>query len=216
MTFAPNAFSGLVLSGYERATVHSGTTANATTVNGGGLTVYSGGTANSTTLNEWGTMTVYGGGTATAVTVNSGGELGVTSGAILTGKLTIGGYFRPYQNLDMSAVEVNFAVNQRRTTDGVIVQGLSYLGNASAFSITVSSTQELGTYLLASDEHDISFTPTFTITNTEGLSSSLTVGKTVKLGDRQYTLKLQNDELRLTVAGQGRRDHFRLLTALWF
>ena len=42
VTFTPNTFSALVLSDAS-ATVHSGTTANSTTVNGGHLYVYSGG-----------------------------------------------------------------------------------------------------------------------------------------------------------------------------
>ena len=52
VTFTPNAFSGLVLSNWQSATVHSGTTAVNTTLSSGCLMrVYEGGTVNSITIN---------------------------------------------------------------------------------------------------------------------------------------------------------------------
>ena len=80
VSFAANSFSGLILA-MESATVHSGTTANRTTVNSYGcLCVYSGGTANSTTVNVGGRLYVSSGGTANSTTVNSGGGLYVSNG----------------------------------------------------------------------------------------------------------------------------------------
>ena len=96
--FASNTISGLVLSNAS-ATIHSGTTANSTTVNSR-CTMYisSGGTANSTTVNSGGSLyvnfsggianstTVSGyffvnrGGVANSTIVNSGGYLIVSSG----------------------------------------------------------------------------------------------------------------------------------------
>ena len=73
-TFAQNSFSGLVV---NSATVHSGTTANNTTIRAlGSLCVYSGGTANSTTICSGGTMFVSDGGAAYGVIVSAGGQIG--------------------------------------------------------------------------------------------------------------------------------------------
>ena len=80
VTFSPNVFSGVVLDDWNSATVHSGTTANNTTVNYGNLVVHSGGTANSTTVNSCGSLYVSSGGTANETTVNSGGYLDVNDG----------------------------------------------------------------------------------------------------------------------------------------
>ena len=74
VSFAKNVFSGLVLIN-NRATVHSGTTANINTLSGGVLEVFSGGTANSTTLRADGELFVYSGGTASNTTISSGGVL---------------------------------------------------------------------------------------------------------------------------------------------
>ena len=80
VTFIPNAFSGLVLS-RSITTVHSGTTANSTTIKfGGGLNVYSGGTANNTMVDQFGSMTVHSGGKATEI-MEKGGYVYLESGA---------------------------------------------------------------------------------------------------------------------------------------
>ncbi|MBO4303887.1 MAG: hypothetical protein J6A21_04825, partial [Lentisphaeria bacterium] len=81
-TFTPNAFAGLVLSGWANATVHSGTTATDTAVYDGVLEVYKGGLANNTTVNPQGDMYVYSGGTATVV--ENGGYVDVEEGANVT------------------------------------------------------------------------------------------------------------------------------------
>ena len=97
-TFVANSFSGLVLSN-ARTILHSGTTANSTTVNSyGWMFVSSGGLANSTTVNyngimhvsfggvandailNYGSIYVYSGGTANYITVNGWGSMYVYSG----------------------------------------------------------------------------------------------------------------------------------------
>ena len=97
-TFAANAFSGLVLS-KASASLHSGTTANSTSVsNNGFLHVFSGGIANSTTIkngwlyvssggianhvevNSYGCMWIYSCGFADDITINAGGSAYVSSG----------------------------------------------------------------------------------------------------------------------------------------
>ena len=85
VTFVPNTINDLVLEKVLSATVHSGTTANRTTVNFSGyLHVSSGGTANNTTVNPYGKLYVSSGGTATDTTVNNGGWLYVSNGGTAT------------------------------------------------------------------------------------------------------------------------------------
>ena len=89
VSYVPGYFSGLALD--TPATVHSGTVAERTILNGGHLAVYSGGIAKQTTVNSGGQFAVFSGGTAndtivydycvayggtmTSTTVNSGGSL---------------------------------------------------------------------------------------------------------------------------------------------
>ena len=82
VTFVPNTFSGLVLEWETIATVHSGTTANSTTVKTYGLLNICGGTANDTTVSFYGSMSVSSGGMANSTTVNSCGELLIEDGGI--------------------------------------------------------------------------------------------------------------------------------------
>ena len=72
-TFAANVLNNLKLT--WTATVHSGTTANSTTLDeGGGLKVFSGGMASSTTVNNNGNLYVSSGGNAYDVTISAGGR----------------------------------------------------------------------------------------------------------------------------------------------
>ena len=80
VTFVPNTINDLMLDRIS-ATVHSGTTANNTTINSlGKLYASYGASADSTTLNSGGRMFVSSGGTANSTTVNSSGFLYVYSG----------------------------------------------------------------------------------------------------------------------------------------
>ena len=72
VSFTPNTFSDLTLSGQVAATVHSGTTAVRPTIDSEAeMDVYSGGTAVSATVNVGGAMRIYEG-TAQQVTENGG------------------------------------------------------------------------------------------------------------------------------------------------
>jgi autotransporter passenger strand-loop-strand repeat protein len=78
--FTANSFKDLQLLN-DSATLHSGTTANATTVDDfGKLYVYAGGTANSTSVNSGGNLYVSSGGTADATIVNDFGSMYVFNG----------------------------------------------------------------------------------------------------------------------------------------
>ena len=91
--FSPNAFSGLALVDGYSATIHSGTTATATTVNdAGSLYILDGGIAIETTINKDSDVIVFEGGKAQGVTVNDGGYLDVYGGGTATGIKENGGY----------------------------------------------------------------------------------------------------------------------------
>ena len=104
LTFVPNTFSGLVFppttgeTGGRHATVHSGTTANAITLNlSGFLDVYTGGITNSATVNSGGSITVSSGGTANSTTLNAQGKLYVNSGGTaLSTTISSGGSLAVY------------------------------------------------------------------------------------------------------------------------
>ena len=130
VSFASNTFSGLVLS--ASATVHSGTTANNTTVNtngflyvlggtvnsatvnaGGGLAVSSGGTVNSAKVNTGGRLHVFGGGIANRTTVSSGGQLFVSQGGTAD-SATI------YGNGELNVLGGGTAANARTYAGGTV------------------------------------------------------------------------------------------------
>ena len=88
VTFIPNSFTGLELT--ESASVHSGTTANDTTVNSDGvLWAFSGGLMNGATVNSGGSLILFGG-TAHEVMEN-------------------GGYVREYDDADITFVPNSFS-----------------------------------------------------------------------------------------------------------
>ena len=80
VNFLPSVISAMVVSANVSMTVHSGTTANYTTMSGGSLTVFSGGTAYGTMVNSGGILYVHDGGTANSTTVNALGNMHVSSG----------------------------------------------------------------------------------------------------------------------------------------
>lgn len=134
VTFKPNTFSGLILyGGYNWgdsavATLHSGTTANSTTVNiSGDLHVFDGGVANSTIVNSWGGLYVYDGGVANSTTVNGYGHLYVSSGGVVNDTV-VNGYY------GSAAIRV----------DGGVVNGLSAFSDPSNDSWTCADIESRG------------------------------------------------------------------------
>ena len=80
ITFAPNTFSGITISGGS-ATIHSGTTALDTTLGEmGAFYVYDGGRISGTTFNNGAFAHISSGAVADGVTLNSGGMIYVSSG----------------------------------------------------------------------------------------------------------------------------------------
>ena len=148
-TFKANKFSGLVLDN-DSATVHSGTTAERTTVNSGGyLYVYAGGKVNSATLNSKGYLDVYAGGKATDVAVSSGGWMGVYAGGTAD-KVTV----KSGGSLSVSSGG-RVTVNSGGAADNVTVGsgGSMTVSRGTATNVTVSSGGSMSVDYHATADH---------------------------------------------------------------
>ena len=145
VTFVSNTIDGEILNTHHM-TVHQNTVANRTIVNKNcSILVYSGGIANYTTVDYYGSMNVYSGGTAKNTTVN-GGFLDIESTGKHTGNLllTSGATVSAY-----AGSIIDFTVSERKSTDDYLINNLSLISGTPTYTITVSSTQEDGTYKLA-------------------------------------------------------------------
>ena len=175
VTFRPNSFSNLTLS--WNATVHSGTTANSTTVNSNGvLFVSSGGTVNNTTVNYGGKIYINGGGKLTGrMSFESGADVSASVWAIL-----------------------NFDLTQTSAEAEALVNDLSILQGTPIYTITVSGTESSGIYRLANGI--TFFNSVISVMNTEGEQlGSLLAGQKLETKYADYTLKVSNGCLTVTV-----------------
>ena len=218
VTFAANEFSGLTLADGS-ATLHSGTIANSTTVRTGGeLYVYDGGTARETVLTgtdrrhcaefyvyEGGTATstvvnvggwMYVGGTADSTAVGSGGYLDIAGGGRHTGTLTIaeGAVVSAF-----SGSTLDFTLSSAAVPGGTaLVNDLSRLQGTPDFTLTVSASQAAGVYKLAGGVRR--FDEAITVKNDEGsVLGTLSVGDSLDVSERRYTLDLNSGALWITV-----------------
>ncbi len=84
-------------------------------------------------------------------------------------------------------------------TSQPLYSGLKYIKGTPTFTLSVSSAQECGLYVLASETGG--FDDTISVTDESGVpAGSLAVGDTVLIGDRYYTLHTMNDRLTLSVS----------------
>ena len=136
VTFASHTFSGLVLF-WDSATVHSGTTANRTTVAEGKILVSSGGVANSTTVNSSGYLFVSSGGIVNNTTVNSGAGLYVSSGGTAMSIKENGGYVSVAEGANVTFVS--------HTISGLVLSwgSATVHSGTTAHSTTVNSSGRL-------------------------------------------------------------------------
>jgi autotransporter passenger strand-loop-strand repeat protein len=215
-TFVANTINGLILCS-NSATIHSGTTANSTTITSGGyLYVYSdgmttdtivnfggnmyvssGGVANDTTVNSGGYLYVSSGGTANVVVIN-GGRMSVSSGGRITGRLMITG------NAFVSMYEegvLDFDLTQAEAGETALVNDLSIIQGTPLYTLTVSKEQEKGKFILADGaagfDGTISVQTKIKNNNTLG---TLTVGGSLETAYNKfrYSLDLEDDSLIIT------------------
>ncbi len=221
VSFASNTISGLEIASEQNATVHSGTTAKGATVNvGGGLEVYSGGKAEDVVENggyvevfEGASVsfasntisgleiasdqyaTVHSGTTANCATVGPEGKLEVFSGGMLTGQMTF--LEGAIVSADENAV-LDFAISELGPEAGARINDLSAVQGTPVYTLTVSDTQETGVYALANDA--AGFNSTISVQNASGGAlGSMTVGDTIRIGDKDFTLNLDGSSLTLVV-----------------
>ena len=177
--------------------IFSGGAANRTTVSSGGTQYLSGGTANSATVSSGGRMYVSGSAVVSGVSVISGGTLTFLGGAVVSGSQVYGGTVVLNGSVTAGGADVTFSIDRRTAADTRIVNDLALL-DARAYSITVSTAQAAGTYVLA--DGAAGFNRTVTVCTTSSICKSITVGNSVSIGDRVFTLDLAGTSLRLSVA----------------
>jgi len=214
--FAANEFSGLELSSGS-ATLHSGTTATATTVLTSGtlyvfggvanatvltgddrwdcaeMYVYNDGLANGTTVNGGGWMLVAG--LANSTTVGSDGYLGLAAGGKHTGSLTIseGAVVSAY-----AGSLIDFCLVDSEPDNTAFVNDLSLIQGTPEYTITVSSTQATGVYQLADGASG--FNGTITVVNDAGqVLGDVALGHSLVVLDNRYRLNLSEGMLTLSI-----------------
>ncbi len=187
-----------------RMVVYPGGTANYSIINSDGvLTVSNGGTANSATVSADGILNVSAGGTAGGVLVQEGGRLVVfsdgqiTSATVQSGGKVTGDFDFSVISFDPGAV-LDFGVFCRKEEDqGAIVKNISSVPEGICYSITVANDQKEGTYQLADGMSG--FDQTVSLCYPEIQIGTLTLDQTVRINGDEYTLRLTDGELSLTI-----------------
>ena len=195
-------------------TVHSGASVNV--IDNGWIDIWGSDTLGYASFSDWGVLDVRSGGfvhditigsngylrvangSASAVVLNSGGSATLYTGAVLQGKSTLGGMIVMSGTATATGANLDFAVNQRKTTDGYIVNNLSLVSGAPTYTITVSANQECGTYKLAQGAEN--FTGSISVGNGTVSYGNLSVnGNALKYNDLSYKLTLSGGNLHLSV-----------------
>ncbi len=160
------------------------------------MMVSSGGRALSTKINNGGSMSVQAGGATSDTEVNSGGSLVASLGAILGGTTVVGGDL--VVSGSVTAANIVFAVNQRTTSDGYILNDLAAL-HADSISVRVNGAQGYGCYKLAANA--TGFNGTITVWNSDGSVSygTISVSSPVCVGMTCYSLSATSSGLDFIV-----------------
>ena len=162
------------------------------------LVVSNGGTAEDTRVFSGGTASVRNAGTLLNASVSSGGKLTVSSGGKLTGLIRFedGASVR-----GSSGAVLDFDLSGLAPGADARVNNLSLLRGSPLYTLTVSGTQEHGTYRLADSASK--FNQTITVMGTDGVRlGTLADGETATFNGSDYTLNLLPDGgiLLLTVS----------------
>ena len=155
-TYAANSFSGLALNNNQSATLHSGTTANSTTMNGGYIHIYSCGVAHTLTVSG-GNVDIDAGGSADNVFVNSHCNLKLNgAGATVTKITENGGYVGIADGASATFLSNSFSglvlneqsatLHSGTTANSTTIQGRNYWGNLYVYSGGVANSNTVNTY----------------------------------------------------------------------
>ena len=197
VSFIPNTINDLLIES-STATIHSGTTANNTTIDKGRafLYIYSGGTANITTVNKVCYMFVYEGGTANNTTVNNGGTFDKRgNGAVNNTTVNDGGRFSINSGGTANSTTVNdggwmFFSRYGGTANGVTVNSGGELSiKYGGGKITGKMTFESGARVAL----DKGVTLDFDLTRTEAGAEALVNDLSIIQGTPLYTLTVDED-----------------------
>ncbi len=179
VTFTPNTFDGLGLYA-SSATLHSGTTANDTTIDG------------------YGYLFVFDGGTANGASVSSDGNLLVSSGGKLTGNQT----YEDGAVVSMAEGAIlNFNLRQAEAgAETALVNDLSIIQGAPVYTLTVDTSLKIGTYDYKLAEGASAFNSTISVEKASGVElDTLALNEKVQIGDVNYTLNLTGSVLSVAV-----------------
>ena len=173
---------------------------------GGSLEVGSGGSANDATVNSGANMFVASNGTATGITVYAGGrlELGaggtiqsaaISSGGIVTGHVDCQGItFDPGAELQLDLS----VISPGNESALVNLAGLAETPDCPSFTLPVSDSQDYGDYRLAENARGFE-TKTISVYNSVADFGSLSLDRSVVVGNREYKLNLNDGDLILSV-----------------
>ena len=165
----------------------------------------SGGSALQTTVTSGGKMFAYNGAEISGLNVSSGGSAVFRTGAVLTGSHTYAGNIVLSGAVNASEAQVNFDISHNTTAARIIVNDLALLA-AKSYTITVSASQNYGTYQIANGAAE--FNQTITICTTAGVCyNNLTLNNSVcdAAAARCYGLSVSSGTLLLSItssAGQ--------------
>ncbi len=159
---------------------------------GYGAVIYSGGSASRTTVRSGGSLVISGGIHRGTLAVEQGGSVAVSGGGI-----------------------IDFSLSDRSAADDYVINNLSAVTGAPVYSITVSATQEVGTYRLA--QGAAGFTNTVTVGDGTAAYGSLTVGGAeFRLLGKSYSLTRSGSDLCLDIkASSGGYPIVSLSTEEW-
>jgi len=215
VSFVSNTFNGLIISSDElntSATIHSGTTANSTTikdnsrlivssggtadntiVSNGFLYVSNGGEVNKTTVSSGGNLHVSKGGIASNTTISSGGRFYVTNGGTATGRMSFeeGATVFVYEGAIL-----DFDLTQMHTGEATLVNNLLVIQGVPAYTLTVDDDLRPGRYVYSLADGAGGFDGTLTVQNNLGETfGALAVGETITVSNTNYTLSLSEGSL---------------------
>jgi len=177
------------------AVLSGGSAAGVEVASDGFLTVSSGGIAAGVEVSGW--TTVHSGGTLDRAEVKSGGWLVVSSGGRLTGQMTFdeGASVNVYGN-----AVLDFDISSIAPGSDARVNDLSLVHGSPLCMLTVSGSQSHGAYALA--DGAAGFNKTISVANELGETiGTLTINAPAVIGDAQYTLTLDADDVLSVTVG---------------
>ena len=186
--------------------VSSGALLTHTTVNNlisanrylGGIRIDQGGLAEDVIISSGGYVETLSGGRIEDSQIQAGGIMIVSAGTILAGEQNIEGQLKVAGAVETDELKINLDLTQKDSSSLVyLIDGINYIGDAD-FSISISQTQSMGKYILASGSSN--FDKTITITQNGIVIGNLETGKSFSANGVSYSLENNNNNLSLNIS----------------